>query len=376
MKRIIVATVFGLFAGVICASGAFLGGILQFTAANLLWALLNRAVMGFAIGASRLPLYWAWNGVVMGLVVGSVFSYSLYLNRGDVMLPLVNALLIIRDPIKESAPLLRELLKDPNLNVRYEAACTLARLKEDGKEAIPELREMLKKPNTSWRDRAIAALAAFGPAAKEALPDLINQWRSAPTIDIQLRMAEPILAIDPEKGKPVVKWLRDQTSNGNVFYRLMALRQLAKHDAKNPDVLKSLLTMAHYPQPYYAGMALEVIGLLGPEAKSALPEVRAALKDADVGKRVRAAGALWRIEGKTEEAVPVLTAALKEHDAVAPGAFYSSVPRSGAIAAAVTLGEIGPAAKAALPALRHAMTLGDVGLRQNSLTAIAKIEKK
>ena len=296
--------------------------------------------------------------------------------QGPAKLPLVNALLIIRDPIKESAPLLRELLKDPNLNVRYEAACTLARLKEDGKEAIPELREMLKKPNTSWRDRAIAALAAFGPAAKEALPDLINQWRSAPTIDIQLRMAEPILAIDPEKGKPVVKWLRDQTSNGNVFYRLMALRQLAKHDAKNPDVLKSLLTMAHYPQPYYAGMALEVIGLLGPEAKSALPEVRAALKDADVGKRVRAAGALWRIEGKTEEAVPVLTAALKEHDAVAPGAFYSSVPRSGAIAAAVTLGEIGPAAKAALPALRHAMTLGDVGLRQNSLTAIAKIEKK
>ncbi len=92
MKRIIIAIIFGLFAGVICASGAFLGGILPFTAANLIWVLLNRAVMGFAIGASGLPLRWAWNGVVMGLVVGSVFSYSLYVNRGDVMLPLVNAL--------------------------------------------------------------------------------------------------------------------------------------------------------------------------------------------------------------------------------------------------------------------------------------------
>ncbi len=92
MKRIIIAIIFGLFAGVICASGAFLGGILPFTAANLVWVLLNRAVMGFAIGASGLPLRWAWNGVIMGLVVGSVFSYSLYVNRGDVMLPLVNGL--------------------------------------------------------------------------------------------------------------------------------------------------------------------------------------------------------------------------------------------------------------------------------------------
>jgi hypothetical protein len=92
MKRITVAIVFGLFAGVICASGAFLGGILPFTAANLVWVLLNRAVMGFAIGASALPLRWAWNGVVMGLVVGSVFSYSLYMNRGDLMIPVANAL--------------------------------------------------------------------------------------------------------------------------------------------------------------------------------------------------------------------------------------------------------------------------------------------
>jgi hypothetical protein len=92
MKRITIAITFGLFAGVVCASGAFLGGILPFTPANLVWVLLNRAVMGFAVGASGLPLRWAWNGVVTGLVVGSVFSYSLYMNRGDVAVPLLNAL--------------------------------------------------------------------------------------------------------------------------------------------------------------------------------------------------------------------------------------------------------------------------------------------
>ena len=93
MKRITVATLFGLVAGAICATGGFLGGILDFTAANLVWVLLNRAVMGFAIGASGLRLRWAWNGIVIGLVVGSVFSYSLYMNRGAAMVPVANALM-------------------------------------------------------------------------------------------------------------------------------------------------------------------------------------------------------------------------------------------------------------------------------------------
>ncbi len=91
MKRIAIATLFGLAVGVICGTVAFRTGILPFTAANVVWVFLNRGVMGFAIGASGLRLPWAWNGIVMGLVVGSVFSFSLYLNSGPGMLPLGNA---------------------------------------------------------------------------------------------------------------------------------------------------------------------------------------------------------------------------------------------------------------------------------------------
>jgi len=92
MKRIIIATLFGLFAGAICATGAFYGGILKFTPTVLVWILLNRAVMGFVIGATALRLRWAWNGAVMGLIVGSVFSYFLFMTLGTHMLPLINAL--------------------------------------------------------------------------------------------------------------------------------------------------------------------------------------------------------------------------------------------------------------------------------------------
>jgi hypothetical protein len=93
MKRIMISTLFGLVAGVLCATVAFWGGgFLKFTSVNLTWILLNRAVMGFAIGVSGLKLRWAWNGIVMGLVVGSIFSYFLFMNLGPVWQPLVNAL--------------------------------------------------------------------------------------------------------------------------------------------------------------------------------------------------------------------------------------------------------------------------------------------
>lgn len=80
MKRIMVATFFGLVMGGICATAAFRFGLLKFSAVLLAWILLNRTVMGFAIGVSGLKLHWAWNGIVMGLAIGSVFSYFLFMN--------------------------------------------------------------------------------------------------------------------------------------------------------------------------------------------------------------------------------------------------------------------------------------------------------
>ncbi len=92
MHRIVVATLFGLCAGALCASGAFAGHLLKFTTITLIWILLNRAVMGFVIGASGLKLHWAWNGVVMGLVVGSIFSYFLFMTMGSALIPSINFL--------------------------------------------------------------------------------------------------------------------------------------------------------------------------------------------------------------------------------------------------------------------------------------------
>jgi hypothetical protein len=90
-KRILVATLFGLAMGGVCATAAFSAGILKFTSVTLIWVLLNRTVMGAVIGTSSLRLHWAWNGIVLGLVVGSVFSYYLFMNVPG-PLPAINAI--------------------------------------------------------------------------------------------------------------------------------------------------------------------------------------------------------------------------------------------------------------------------------------------
>lgn len=89
MKRTMIATLMGLAMGVLCATVAFRGGLIKASISALVWVLLNRGMMGFTIGISNLKWHWAWNGIVLGVVVGSIFSYSLYLHEGDARLALM-----------------------------------------------------------------------------------------------------------------------------------------------------------------------------------------------------------------------------------------------------------------------------------------------
>lgn len=95
MKRIVISTLFGVVAGLLCVTFTAAGHLLKLTVINSIWILLNRTVMGFVIGVSGLKWHWAWNGVVLGLVVGEIFSYFLFMNLGWKLLlltPIGNAL--------------------------------------------------------------------------------------------------------------------------------------------------------------------------------------------------------------------------------------------------------------------------------------------
>jgi len=74
-RRLMISVIFGVVAGFIC----FVGGLyfvgFQPTATIFLWIVLNRAMIGFAIGISALRMHWALHGMLIGLIVGSIFLF-------------------------------------------------------------------------------------------------------------------------------------------------------------------------------------------------------------------------------------------------------------------------------------------------------------
>src|SRR5207247_2506548 len=106
--------------------------------------------------------------------------------------------------------------------------------------------------------------------------------------------------------------------------------------------------------------AAEVLGRIGPRAKSAIPDLLEVLKGSDNEARVQAALALWRLGHRAEDVIPVLAGALRSPSAPpvrnpltplgrfgVPGAPRAPVCQQ----AARALGLMGPEAQAAVPAL-------------------------
>jgi HEAT repeat protein len=126
--------------------------------------------------------------------------------------------------------------------------------------------------------------------------------------------------------------------------------------------------------------AAEALGRMGPAASTALPALRRARNSKDHHVRCVAALAAWRLDKQAGEALPVLVAALTDPG---PGNRLSdacvievdSLPPSQQVAAQA-LGQMGPAAAAALPALKKALTAHDIDVRLAAAEAIAQINRQ
>ena len=120
-------------------------------------------------------------------------------------------------------------------------------------------------------------------------------------------------------------------------------------------------------------IAAAALGGMGPEAKTAVPVLAELLKDKDSYVRLAAASALWQIGPKAETDILVLAELLKDKESyirlAAALALWSIGPKAETNAellmgkddvcesAVMALGDIGPEAKAAVPALT--VLLGD-----------------
>jgi HEAT repeat protein len=179
---------------------------------------------------------------------------------------------------------------------------------------VPILLSLLKDPDRDVRVRVLTALGNFGGQAHRVLPALRLALKETALEDddefVRIRAAHALLQVGPEPDSEVAG-LIDSLQN-----ELEVLR-------------------------FHAAVAL---GNLGRAARSAVPAlIHTALWDEDPAVRVEAAVSLWKIERKGPLVIPVLSEALAAENELI------------CWMAADALGQIGPEAREAVPALRRAL---------------------
>jgi HEAT repeats len=180
-------------------------------------------------------------------------------------------------------------------------------------DAVPALIAALRDSNSDVQITALAALGGFGTNADVAIPSLEK------------------LAKHP-----------------NGFVRRWAIFTLGRVGPKRTNAIPTLIAALQdneiSPLPGSSARvretAAEVLGQLGPQAQAARLELRKLLTDADAGVRREVAIALWRITGD-RDVLPILIGQLKKNEDC------KSI--------IAVLGEMGPVAKPAVPAIKDAV---------------------
>jgi HEAT repeat protein len=226
-------------------------------------------------------------------------------------------------------PILIDAFKSDSEPVRNAATAALG---SAGPIAVPELIELVEDHATDSESAgyAAAALAQMGPAAAPAVTALVLALQSSKE-PVVVQAALTLGAIGPD-AKAAAPNLKKLLSAKPAPIRGAALRALGNigSDAAVVDIATALGDRDERVR-FEAASAL---GTIGPEAKAAIANLISALGDESERVRWRAGWALGRIGAKT---VSALTAVLEDEQ-----------QRTLAVAA---LGDIGPAARPAVPKL-------------------------
>ncbi|MEO1399912.1 MAG: HEAT repeat domain-containing protein [Cyanobacteria bacterium J06635_1] len=204
--------------------------------------------------------------------------------------------------------------------VQLAAVIALGSLKAEASPAVPALRSVLRNPQLS--SEAAQAIGQIGPRAQTAVPDLID--RLSGDANSRASAAEALGSIGPAARAAIpalVELLGERT----------AVRALAGIGAAS---VPELIEAAKSPDATVQRNAVEALGLIGPEAAAAVPLLGRLMSSSDLSLRAQVFRALTNIG---RPAVPTLITAL-------------DAPSLRAMAA-ISLGNIGPEAEAAIPAL-------------------------
>jgi HEAT repeat protein len=258
---------------------------------------------------------------------------------------------------KAAVPALIKALEDEKWPVRAMAAECLGRVGPEAGAAVPALLKLLKDDKSQVRGDAAEAVGRIGGGAKPeaaiaALSDLLlkeDRFTGNHSAWALTELGEPGIAA-------LVQAL-ESAKPGARRYAVIALQEVGLGaKAAVPALIKALEhedARLHSPAAYS-------LGRMGPAAKAALPALTKALRDSDPHVRINAADALRRIDDSSAGA-PALIEVCKD------------ASPSNRCTAAMVLADFGPAAKDAVPALLELLKDSDPYIPSYAAFALWKV---
>lgn len=307
---------------------------------------------------------------------------------------------------KRAVPELARGLKDEDGLVRFQCACALRALGRDAADAAGALVEALDDPTATAEEArqalaelelaampalvkalakgdrfasqvvVIELLADLGPDAKVVLSDLTAFLKNK---TLRYSAARALVLIDAEN-RDAIPVLQELLKENDRETRFVAATSLAKSKWGAKSAVPTLLKLLDEKHIRYFFGSLLTLGCIGPDAREALPVLSRLLRDFEkkrgedyaYAKLVAlVAGAMLLIDPTNKDA------SKRAQDGVPEFVFDASSRGETAAEFAVrVLGQLGPAAKDALPALEKCLKHRNKRIQRAAQEAISKITQK
>jgi HEAT repeat protein len=247
------------------------------------------------------------------------------------------------------------------VDVRRAAARALAEINPSPEVVAPKLVKAIQDNDAAVIGNAVDALASLGP---KIVPRITNN--ALKNKDLQLYAVRVLAKIGPD-AKEAAPALAEALKDADGEYRREIQFVLGGLGADSAPAVPELIKSLASDDDHVRNSAIYALGKIGPAAKAAAPELRKMLSGGDDFVRFAATWALVRIDASDAKlvatAVPMLVKGLSDERPVIRAE------------SAATLGELGAAAKSALPELKKAAADSDSSVSEAAKQAVDEINR-
>jgi HEAT repeat protein len=261
-------------------------------------------------------------------------------------------------------PALHAMLRDPVVSLRVAAAADLWSIAGQSDGSVQILVEATADSDATIRLAAVEQLGRMQAHTSAALASLVADIKDHDA-SVSIAALTSLGEIGPDARATASAPLRQLLEDSHPEYRLLAARALWHVDFHPAELLPVLLTALQDRNETVRDAAAHLLGEIGRPAFPAAGALHERLKDPAPYVRVDAAVALWRIEGNLDDVLPLLIRIIRDRDGADPYLRQFAV---------ISLGEIGPPARDAIPVIMEVSEDEFASVRAAAAVALRNIK--